>query len=246
MLTILLPAFNEAENLEGLIRQIADCLASMGLEFQICLVDDGSTDSTASLATELSERIPLRLIRHPENLGLGRALLTGFTNLAREPGKDDVIIAMDSDGTHSPTYFEPLLDKIAQGFDVVVASRFAPGGAVLGVPFFRRALSRMAAVFLSFAYPVKGISDYTSGFRAYRTSIVADALDLYGGRLIERADFSCSVELLLKLLSLGAKAAEIPFQLRYDLKRGKSKLNLCKAALGYLWLTATLGSLRKK
>ncbi len=243
---VVLPAFNEAENLKSLIPSILSHLEDSGFQYEVCVVDDGSTDNTAALMTSFSTDYPIRLLTHSENHGLGRALLTAFKTLAAECDDDDVICTLDADNTHSPLLFGPLARKVSEGFDVVIASRFAPGGEVVGLSVFRRILSRAAAMFLSAVYPVEGVTDYTSGFRAYRASAIVKGLDQFGDRLITRADFSCNAELLMKVLSLGAKPAEIPLRLRYDRKHGKSKLQLFKTVFGYFVLLKNLGGLRKR
>jgi len=245
-LKVVLPAFNEAQNLKRLLPNILSQLEDNGPEFEVCVVDDGSTDDTASVSRGFSQNAKVRLLTHHQNRGLGKALLTAFKTLASECDEGDVLCTLDADNTHSPLLLKPLAEKVSEGFDVVIASRFTPGGEVVGLSLFRRALSRTAATLLSAVYPVQNVTDYTSGFRAYRASAIVNGLNQYGDSLITRSDFSCNAELLIKLLSLGAKPAEIPLRLRYDKKRGKSKLRLCKTLFGYLSLLLKIGRLRKQ
>ena len=244
---VVLPAFNEAENLKSLIPNVLSHLEDSGFQYEVCVVDDGSTDNTEALMNSFSTDYPIRLLTHSVNRGLGNALLTAFKTLAAEcDDDDDVICTLDADNTHSPLLFGPLARKVSEGFDVVIASRFAPGGEVVGLSIFRQFLSRAAAMFLSTIYPVEGVTDYTSGFRAYRASAIVNGLDQFGDRLITRADFSCNAELLIKILSLGAKPAEIPLRLRYDRKHGRSKLQLFRTVFGYIVLLKNLGGLHKR
>jgi len=245
-LKVVLPAFNETQNLKSLLPNILSQLEDSGRKYEVCVVDDGSTDDTAALTRGFSQNAPVRLLTHSENRGLGKALLTAFKTLADECDDDDVLCTLDADNTHSPLLLEPLAEKVSEGFDVVIASRFMSGGEVAGLSLFRRALSGAAATLLSAVYPVEGVTDYTSGFRAYRASAIINGLDQYGDCLITRSDFSCNAELLIKLLSLGARPAEIPLRLRYDRKRGKSKLRLFKTLVGYCSLLVRIGRLRKR
>ncbi|MBN2208410.1 MAG: glycosyltransferase family 2 protein [Candidatus Coatesbacteria bacterium] len=245
-LKVVLPAFNEARSLESLLPDILSHLGDTGLLYEVCVIDDGSTDDTAAVTYDFCQDAPVRLLTHVKNRGLGRALMTAFQALAPECEADDVICTLDADDTHSPLLLDQLAEKVSEGFDVVIASRFAAGGQVVGLSLFRRALSRAAARLLSAAYPAQGVKDYTSGFRAYRASVILNALERYGERLITRSDFSCNAELLIKLLSLGARPAEIPLRLRYDKKRGKSKLRLLKTLRGYMLLMARSGRLRTR
>ncbi len=245
-LKVVLPAFNEAQNLKSLLPDILSQLEDSGFQYEVCVVNDGSTDDTAAVTKNFSQNAPVRLLTHSENRGLGKALLTAFKTLASECDGDDVICTLDADNTHSPLLLEPLAEKVSEGFDVVIASRFTSVGKVVGLSLFRRALSRAAATLLSAVYPVEGVTDYTSGFRAYRASAIINGLDQYGDCLITRSDFSCNAELLINLLSLGASPAEIPLRLRYDTKRGKSKLRLFRTLFGYCSLLVRIGRLRRR
>ncbi|MCD6327935.1 glycosyltransferase [bacterium] len=240
MLRIVLPALNEGENLSRLLPEIASCLTSAQLEFEILIVDDGSTDDTADVAREFSNSAPVKLLVHRSNEGLGKALLTGLRAAAESCEETDVILTLDADGSHIPAYFTPLVERLFEGFDIAVASRWARSASVLGVPAFRMALSKAACVLMSFLFPVEGLRDYTCGFRAYRAEIILRGLQEYGERLIEHRDFSCGTELLLKLVAVGARVAEIPFELRYDRKIGKSKLKILRALYGYYCLILSM------
>ena len=233
---VILPALNEAENLKALIPTTALSLSKLGVKFEIVVVDDGSTDETATVASNFGNDWPIRVIRHEQNLGLGRALATAFSQISRRCSPDDVILSLDADGTHSPEMFGPLIAKLDEGFDVAVASRFAPGGEQVGLSGYRRVLSKGAEFLLCRLFPHPGLSDYTCGFRAYRASIILNALDHYGSAFITRSDFSCSAEIILKLLAIGARIGEVPFQLRYDLKKGRSKIRVARTLVGYLAL----------
>ncbi|MBN1592707.1 MAG: glycosyltransferase [Candidatus Coatesbacteria bacterium] len=243
---LLLPSFNEAENLAILIPSCISVLEKAPFEYDITVVDDGSTDETASIMSNCSKDRTVNLIRHSRNMGLGSALFTGFKELAPECDDGDLICTLDADNTHPPQLFLPLTSKLSEGFDVVIASRFESGGEVIGLSLYRRMLSRAAAVVLSTVYPAVGVRDYTSGFRAYRASCIREALDTFGDHFITRADFSCNAEILIKILSIGAKAAEIPLSLRYDRKHGSSKLRLVRTSMGYLALLKSLRRLKRR
>jgi dolichol-phosphate mannosyltransferase len=115
---------------------------------------------------------------------------------------------------------------IEEGNDVVVASRYAPGGRVLGVPLSRRVLSRGASLLFRVVYPVRGVRDYTCGYRAYRAGLLREAFARWGNEFISAPGFSCMVDILLKLDRLRAVVTEAPLVLRYDRKAGKSKMNV--------------------
>ncbi|MFH1258569.1 MAG: glycosyltransferase [Elusimicrobiota bacterium] len=226
---ILLPAYNEAFSLPDLAANIAQALPADS--YRIILIDDGSTDGTAAVIENLTKKYPLSCISHSVNRGLGAAIKTGFKFAIRE--KDDYIITMDADNTHPPSAIIPMLEKLDSGIDVVIASRYAPEGKTQGVSVFRQVLSNGASLLLRLVFPIPGVRDYTSGFRAYRRETLAKAFQVYGDNFITAGDFSCMAEVLVKLAKLGIKAAEVPLHLRYDRKKGKSKIKIIRTIISY-------------
>lgn len=221
---VVLPAFNEEGSLPPLLRRLADLSLAGGLT--VWVVDDGSSDSTAATAERGAEGLDVRVVRHRVNLGLGRALHTGLRAAIEASGDDDVVVVMDADDTHDPGLIPSLQKKIAAGADVVICSRFARGGDDATAPLGRRVLSRGAGAVFRHALDVDGVRDYTSGFRAYRASLLRRASDHWGERLVEEQGFACMVELLLKLRHCDPVIAEVPLPLRYDRKKSVSKLRL--------------------
>lgn len=233
-----LPAYNEAENLRPLIEHALRVFETAGFDAQILIVNDGSTDETAAVAEQLAENAPVTVIHHPENRGLGQAIMTGLraaTERIKSP--DDVIICMDADNTHSPDYIPGMAEKIwRENFDIVIASRYQPGSREVGVPPFRLLLSRGARMVFQIILRLPGVRDYTCGFRAYRASLIQEALTLHGDNLIQREGFACTDELLVRLSRQTSRITEIPFTLRYDQKKSPSKLPLFKT----IWETLKL------
>jgi dolichol-phosphate mannosyltransferase len=133
---------------------------------------------------------------------------------------------MDCDDTHDPDQIREMLKSIEEGADVVIGSRFVGGALVRGVPLLRRVTAFGAAALFKLIHPVRGVQDYTCGYRSYRVSALKRASHSYGPKLIEEAGFSCMPELLLKLNALGFQFTEVPLQLRYDLKRTASKMGI--------------------
>jgi dolichol-phosphate mannosyltransferase len=115
---------------------------------------------------------------------------------------------------------------MADGADVVIGSRYVRGALVRGVPPLRRVTALGAAALFKLIHPVRGVWDYTCGYRAYRVGVLKKAAHLYGGQLIAETGFACMVELLLKLNTLDVKFAEIPLQLRYDQKPTATKMGV--------------------
>jgi dolichol-phosphate mannosyltransferase len=231
VLSVVLPAYNEAKDLPELLERIGRTMSAYGRPYRIVVVDDGSADDTALVAREAARRLPVRLVRHETNGGLGRALRTGLLTALRDGG---VIVTMDADNSHDPELIPLMVERIEQGYDVVVASRFQEGGRELGVALHRRVLSHAASSLLRRAFPLGGVRDYSSGYRAYRADWLARLVEEYGeDAFIEEAGFACMVEALLKVGVRGARIAEVPLVLRYDRKQGASKMRVVRTVRRY-------------
>ncbi len=228
--TVVLPAYNEERDLPILLERLGSTLTNANLQFQIIVVDDGSQDRTADVARDAARRWPVEIVSHSQNQGLGGAVRTGLTEAMRDDG---AVILMDSDNSHDPALILPLLEKLGEGLDVVIASRFARGGGMIGVSIPRRILSYSASFAMRFFIGYPGISDYSSGYRAYRASALRLMRDTYGTKLLEENGFACMLELLVKLKNINGLAGEIPLMLRYDLKLGKSKMRVVRTVLRY-------------
>lgn len=233
MIYLLLPAYNEAPEIAPLFASIDRELADFNERIEIVLVDDASTDGTGKLARETPCKAAVRVLSHQDNQGLGGALLTGFKAIvACSPASNDVIVAMDTDNTHSPGYIPALVEKLRrEQLDLVVASRYAPGGREIGVSALRRLLSRSASVFYRWLYRTPGISDYTCGYRAYRAGAIQKALEHYGDGFVEEKGFPSTGEIFLKVRALGGRLGEIPFALHYENKHTASKMPKLKTIL---------------
>lgn len=230
-LIVMLPAYNEAVGLPPLIAAFEELFATLPPDSDplIVVVDDGSQDGTADVLREPAARgAPVQLVQHPENRGLGQAIMTGLRACMEHVRSDeDAIVCMDADNTHPPDHAAPMLERIAGGADIVIASRYRRGSKQVGVPLFRQALSLGALIVFKAVLQLPGVRDYTCGYRAYRAGLIRRALEEYGDGLITRAGFACTDQLLVHLAALGnVRIEEVPFILRYDRKHGESKLRL--------------------
>lgn len=227
MLSILLPAWNESAGIGLLLERIGRALGSRAA-YRIVVIDDASTDGTAEAAEALSGSLPVVVLRHPDNRGYGAALSTGFRSQAPTC---DTLFTMDADDSHDPSLIPVMLEKLRSGDDIVIASRFQPGGRAVGVPWHRRALSGGASLAFRALCPLAGVRDYTSGYRGYRSGLIEDLIAAHGVEsFIEEAGFTAGVELLLKARALGARASEVPLVLRYDRKQSASKMRIGRTA----------------
>jgi dolichol-phosphate mannosyltransferase len=152
----------------------------------------------------------------------------------------DIVVRMDCDDTHDPAYIPSMVEKIREGYEVVITSRYAPGGGQVGVDWYRRTISRIANLLMKTCFPLPGIWEYTCGFRAYRASLIQDAIEIFGNRFLDLKGmgFTGTVEKVIKCKMMGARMTEVPFVLRYDRKMSSSKVVTSLTTLGYLVLIA--------
>jgi dolichol-phosphate mannosyltransferase len=223
VLHLLLPAYNEAPALSRLLPRVRAVVEAHRMNAHVVIVDDGSADGTAEVASSYG----VEVVRHERNLGLAAALRTGFAHLAREVQPDDVVVTMDADDSHVPGLIPRMIQRIDEGFDVVIASRFRPGARVLGVPAIRRLLSVLGVAVYRVLAPIAGVRDYTCGYRAYRASVLKQAVDRWGDGFVSETGFTATADVLLKLRHIdGVLMTELPFVLRYDRKPGASKMRV--------------------
>jgi len=239
---VVLPAYNEEANIGNLLRRIFESLTDEHMGFSIIVVDDGSSDRTQQILEEYGRDFPLMIHRHAENQGLGATIRDGLRQAAAVASERDIVITMDADESHTPGLMIRMIRMIREGYDVVIASRYQPGSRVYGLSMNRRIVSRVASLLMRVLFPTPGVSDYTCGYRAYRAEALQQAYSQYGDTLVDQDGFQCMVDILLKLRKLPLIFGEVPLILRYDLKRGPSKMRMMKTSmntLGLLWRRKT-------
>lgn len=243
MLFIVLPAYNEAQGIGPLLGKIQQTMAVF--PYKVLVVNDGSTDGTATVVSSYSESIPLELLEHGVNKGLGQAITTGLRRAIELASADDIVVTMDADNTHDPALIGEMVEGIRQGLDLVIALRYAPGGGEIGLSWMRHVFSRGASFLLRLFFPIPGVRDYTCGYRAYRAATLKRAFATYQGRFIEESGFTCMAEIFIKLRRLSVRAGEVPLVLRYDLKSGITKMKVTRTIGRYgvliakNWITPT-------
>lgn len=237
MIKIVLPAYNEENAILPLIKDLKRILGERFKDFKIIVVNDGSTDNTAKIVTSLN--LPaVELIQHNQNKGLSEAIKTGLIYSLKNIDETDIIVIMDSDNTHAPGLIYRMSTLIEEGNDVIIASRYRQGSRVIGVTWTRRFLSWGGSWLFRLLFATKGVKDYTSGYRAYRAGILCKAFELWGDSFINQPGFSCQVDILLKLRKMGAIINEVPLILRYDQKKGASKMDVKSTIIDTLILAA--------
>jgi dolichol-phosphate mannosyltransferase len=215
-------------------------MRDMHSDYRVVVVNDGSRDGTAHILNELRDRFAVDVIAHKYNRGLGESARDGFEHIAEIGSPEDIVVRMDCDDTHDPTYIAVMVAKLKEGYEVVTTSRYAPGGGQIGVDWYRRLISRIANLIMKSFFPIPGVQEYTCGFRAYRVALIQDAIAIFENRFIDLKGmgFTGTVEKIIKCKMMGARVAEVPFVLRYDRKQSTSKVVTSITTLGYFMLIA--------
>jgi dolichol-phosphate mannosyltransferase len=214
---LVLPTYNEAENVEAIVRAAGAELARASADWHILIVDDGSPDGTGEIADRLArENASIEVLHRTAKEGLGRAYLAGF-EYALGRGAS-LVIEMDADFSHDPREL-PHLIAAAESADLVLGSRYTDGGGVADWPLRRRLLSRGGSWYARRVLGVQ-VRDLTGGFKCFRreTLTAIQYLDTHAG------GYGFQVELTYRALRAGLRVAEVPILFR-DRQAGRSKMN---------------------
>jgi dolichol-phosphate mannosyltransferase len=218
---VVLPTYDERENLPQIVPRILEAAP----ELDVLVVDDNSPDGTGTLADELAARQPrIHVLHRARKEGLGRAYLAGFAHaLAAGYGR---ILEMDADFSHDPSRLPALLSTRA---DVVLGSRYVPGGGTVNWGWGRRMLSRGGSLY---ARTILGIPvhDLTGGFKCFRREVLEN-IDLPS---VRSTGYAFQIELTYRALRRGFTVVEVPITF-VDRRVGKSKMNR-RIVLEALWM----------
>ncbi|MDH6678711.1 dolichol-phosphate mannosyltransferase [Rhodococcus sp. LBL1] len=221
---MIIPTYDERENLPLIVGRLHAALPSA----HVLVVDDGSPDGTGVLADELAaadDAGRIHVMHRTEKNGLGAAYIAGFRwGLARDY---TVLVEMDADGSHAPEQLHRLLEKVDAGADLVLGSRYVPGGTVVNWPKHREWLSRGGNIYSRLALGVK-IRDITGGYRAYRREVL-ETLDLGA---VESHGYCFQVDLAWRAINDGFTVTEVPITFT-ERELGESKMsgNIVREAL---------------
>jgi dolichol-phosphate mannosyltransferase len=226
---VIIPTYNEAEN----VRMITERVRAAVPAADVLVADDNSPDGTGTIADELAAADPqVHVLHRAGKQGLGAAYLAGF-GWAGERGYD-AVVEMDADGSHAPEELPRLLDALADA-DLVIGSRWVPGGTVVNWPVHRFVLSRGANLYtrLALGMPVR---DATGGYRAYRMS----ALEEMEPETVSSQGYCFQVDLAWRAHRSGFRVVEVPIRFA-ERERGASKMSM--AIVGEaLWRVTVWGA----
>jgi dolichol-phosphate mannosyltransferase len=225
---LILPTYNEAENLEPIVRASLDVIrANARNGHRILIVDDGSPDGTGAVADRLAAELPdeVEVLHRPAKSGLGRAYLDGFGRALE--GGAALVCEMDADFSHDPADLERLV-RAADDVDLVLGSRYVPGGRVEGWGLLRRVISRWGCWY---AQRVLGLDvrDLTGGFKCFRREV----LEAIGLETVRSQGYAFQVELTYRAVRNGFRVREVPIAFR-DREVGRSKMS-ARIALEAVW-----------
>jgi dolichol-phosphate mannosyltransferase len=231
VIRFVIPAYNEHENIPSLLADLAPRVHELGA--RVIFVDDGSTDGTSELIERHSDGMPVAIVRHRVNRGLGTAINSGLRAALGESHDDDAIVTLEADNTSNLDDLPRMLELFEAGNDVVLASVYAAGGRIVGVARWRLAASKAVSDVFRYTGGLQRIHTLSSLYRVYRAGTLRRAAETYGYLLVREPGFAANVELLLKLYNAQARIAEVPTVNDWSRRRGTSKMSLRPTVLAY-------------
>jgi dolichol-phosphate mannosyltransferase len=223
---LILPTYNEAENVGAIVAAALPQLAATGLEHRVLVVDDGSPDGTGAIADRLAAENPrVEVLHRTSKDGIGPAYLAGFARALA--GGADLVMEMDSDFSHDPADI-PRLVAAADRADLVLGSRYVPGGGVTDWGLARRLISRGGSLYAKLLLGIP-VDDLTGGFKCFRRSVL-ESLDLSG---VGTDGYGFQIEVTYRTIKAGFRVEEVPILFR-DRRVGSSKMS-ARIAVEAFW-----------
>jgi dolichol-phosphate mannosyltransferase len=230
---LILPTYNEAENIEAIVRAAGAVLADAAPEgFCVLVVDDGSPDGTGEIADRLAgENDWVQVLHRQEKNGIGPAYLAGFRHALE--GGAGYVMEMDSDFSHDPTDLARLLAAVHAGADLALGSRYVPGGGVSDWGLLRRLVSEGGSTYARIVLGLH-VRDLTGGFKCFRR----ETLEAIHFDSVRSQGYAFQVELTYRAVRAGFAVVEVPIVFR-DRQVGQSKMSW-RIAAEAMWLVPRL------
>lgn len=223
---VCIPTYNERENLEGIV----EAVLAADARTEVLVVDDNSPDRTGDLADALAAREPrVHVLHRARKEGLGRAYLAAFAWALARPYA--FVLEMDADWSHPPRYLPELLDRAEAGADLVLGSRYVPGGGTVNWGWLRRFISRGGSLYARTVLGL-GVRDLTGGFKCFRRRVL-ESIHLAA---VHSTGYAFQIELTYRTLRNGFRVEEIPIVFE-DRRVGQSKMSrrIVVEALTMVW-----------
>jgi dolichol-phosphate mannosyltransferase len=227
---LILPTYDEADNVERIVRAVLPVLERSRCEgHRVLIVDDNSPDGTGAIADRLAEELDeVEVLHRPAPQGLGPAYLAGFDHALRSGA--GLVLEMDADFSHDPNDVERLIAAVADGADLALGSRYVPGGGVSDWGRTRRIVSRGGCFYARRVLSLR-IRDLTGGFKCFRREVL-EAIDLPS---VRSKGYAFQVELTLRAVRAGFKVVEVPIVFR-EREFGRSKMSFRIAGEAFVLL----------
>lgn len=222
--SVVIPAYNEANNLKATLPPLVQKLQAAGIHHEILVVNDNSTDNTVQVLQQLQMQYPsIRFVNNAPPNGFGLAVRKGL-----EAFDGEAVAIVMADGSDSPEDIVAFFNKMKEGYDCVFGSRFIPGGKVVEYPIHKRILNRMANHFIRVLFQLR-YNDMTNAFKCYRRDVIAGLHPLLAHH------FNLTVELPLKAIIRGYRYTVLPNSW-HNRKEGVSKLKIREMGSRYLFI----------
>jgi len=219
---IIVPAYNEEANLPNLFRELESAVAGGAHRYRVVIVNDGSVDRTADMLLDYAGPLDLAVVDQGVNKGLGAAILAGFTRVLEDPSVD-VIVTIEADTTSDLSILDGMVGTVLDGADVAQGSMHHPDGGMVDVSGFRQLTSRVASRIMRIATGSE-LHTFTNLYRAHSADVMRREFAIRGRDLISEPGFAGVTELLINLLSDGARVVEVPIQLDAAKRLDESKM----------------------
>ena len=237
LIHVVIPVYNEAANVEAMLRATADQLAPIAMPYRILMVDDGSTDRTVEMCQASAKTWPVDVVSHARNLGPGAAFRTGFLRVLEGAGASDVVVTMEGDQTSDPRILKRMLRRVWEEDDhIALASCYLYGGGIRGTSLYRVAISHVANGLMKKTLGLSGLATLSSFYRVYQVAALQALHARYGERFISTRGFECMVEILYRAAQLGLRISEVPMVLDGGRRAGRSKMRVVQTSIAYLAL----------
>ncbi|MBV9415016.1 MAG: polyprenol monophosphomannose synthase [Solirubrobacterales bacterium] len=229
---VVIPTYNEAANIDGIVRAAGEELERLAPDsHHILVVDDNSPDGTGAIADRLAESNPrVEVLHRPAKSGLGHAYLAGFARALA--GGAELVIEMDADFSHDPRYLGPMLEATGEA-DLVLGSRYVPGGGVEDWGIVRRMISRGGGLYARTILGVP-VNDLTGGFKCIHRRVL-EAIEL---ETVRAEGYVFQIEVTYRAVLAGFRVVEVPIVFR-DRTVGTSKMST-RIALEAMWAVPLL------
>lgn len=243
MIYILIPVFNECNNIPNLFKEVNSILPEH--EKLFVFTDDGSTDNTIEIIEDEFKNVPFKILSDGKNRGPGGAFNIGFEwILLNTKSNEDIVITMEADCTCDITLVPKMIAINKIGFNLILASVYAQGGGFDGTTIFRKLISSIANLAFRYLLNIKVLT-LSSFYRLYSIELLRRIKE-HNPSIISETGFICMVEVLVKAIEQQASIIEIPMTLNSKKRAGNSKMKIFKTSIEYLSFFIKRGLQRNK